>query len=881
MFRIFNEFEVMMKNSDLPPTEISIARIPQYSRFAEEHCRSNHMHLRPERLPVVVKVIFCLIVMLVITLISKQLTAQISDDNKAIDLGVDPEWVSIYEAGDFIWAYDIAVDAAGNTYSTGYFQRNLKVGEKTWIEPTSKCYSRCPDTYFLMKHDPDGNLLWVRHGNGNSRPARIAFDRQGVIWVVGNDYGSATEFTTTDERLIKLSKDIESATQVFALGYSPDGDLIYAWMVPGSEHFDVNDFCIDPKGNFYLAGSYQFRNYEKHYEVRRSFAVMKFNPNFSLAWQLRGDTIGQSHLQSICTDHKGNVIVTGGFSNRVTFGKSGFTTQGYDGIAFLLKLDSGGDIIWALDSLGSFKIGSGRSVVCDPKGDIYAVTTSPYSTTVLSGITSKGKIKWSHTIKGKGTNYHERLITDGKDRIYLTGEGYGGTFESFRSPSLTYQSSGGTDFYFAAYSTKGDLLWLRSGGGKGTDYCKGISIASGKLYAFGWFGGEMAFRDTVVKGRSGYIFWIGRFDLWQMQQTEALSKKQHLAMQADTLFDWSRCTCHSANLNQATVFFPRLESLVSRHDFYEITGWHLAGMDTSFNTLFFRDLQYATSYNSGFYSLRAIRFRSPIQFMHPRNTYGINFTPCTNNLQRFELPVALSYQKTTEPEYVADFGGDYIGIDINPKLVRGWNVLTNTPLLDSIGMSAPVNILMKVQKMKFTTRLGIQITPLMNNASQAEITGTGILMQPGKIKLIAEADQGDPLINPENYPFFIKSSGSDGKSIDQKQKHPDDYDKNLLEFTGLLIHDATLSIPIRNHLFEATGQDILLNNKFITGIMIIRTKSVIQNTGGPLKVEMQTKNTRFTITLEELAQSFSIMGIPEVHIQLVDKDMMIYFRKNE
>jgi hypothetical protein len=820
------------------------------------------------------------LLILICTLQVNHLFAQVYGESESPNLRIDPEWVRTYDSGDFIWAYDIAADNEGNTYSTGYFKRNLKIGEKLWIEPTSKCYSRCPDTYFLMKHDPQGNLLWVRHGNGNSRPARIAIDQYGQIWVVGNDYGTATEFTTADDRLIKLSKDAESTTQVFAVGYTPSGDLINAWMVPGSENFDVNDFSIDAKGNFYLAGSYQFRNYEKRYEVRRSFMVMKFNPNFSLAWQLRGDTIGQSNLQSISIDYKGNVIVTGGFSNRVTFGKSGFTTPGYDGIAFLLKLDSGGDIIWALDSLGGFRIGSGRSVVCDQKGDIYVVTTSPYSTTVLSGITSKGKIKWSHTMKGKGTNYHERLLTDGKDRIYLTGEGYGGTFESFRSPSLTYNSSGGTDFYFAAYNTKGDLLWLRSGGGRGTDYCKAITMSDGKLYAFGWFGREMAFRDTVVKGRSGFIFWLGRFDLEKMHRMDEVPPPPEPSA-PDTLFDWQKCTCHSPDLIKTTVFFPRLESLVSGHDFSGITGWQLAGDDTSFNKLFFRDLQYSTSYNSGYYSLSAIRYRKPIQLMHPRNTFGLNLTPCTNNLQKYEAPVTLFYQKNTETEYDADFGGDYIGIDINPKLIRGWSATTYTPILDSIGMSVPVNILMKVQEMEFSTRKGLQVTTPVNYASLAEVTGTGIHIHLGKMQLIAEPDQGDKLIRLENYPFFLKSGDAGGKSIDQKKQHPDNYDKDLQEFTGLFIQDAALKIPIRNHLIEASGQEILLNNHFISGIIVINAKNVTQSTGGPLKVEMQTKNTSFIITLEELAQSFRILGIPEVHIQLADKDILIYFRKNE
>ncbi|MFO7656773.1 MAG: hypothetical protein R6W78_06875, partial [Bacteroidales bacterium] len=95
---------------------------------------------------------------------------------ESANVRMDPEWVQTYEAGGFSWAYDILADVYGNTYSTGYFSRYLKLDDEKSIEPTTKCSARCPDTYFLMKHDPLGNLLWVRYGNGNSRPARLALD---------------------------------------------------------------------------------------------------------------------------------------------------------------------------------------------------------------------------------------------------------------------------------------------------------------------------------------------------------------------------------------------------------------------------------------------------------------------------------------------------------------------------------------------------------------------------------------------------------------------------------------------------------------------------------------------------------------------------------
>jgi hypothetical protein len=589
-------------------------------------------------------------------LILQPINAQSYRDSESQNIRIDPEWVKTYEAGDFIWAYDVVADRDGNTYSTGYFKRNLKIAERKWIEPTTPCYSRCPDTYFIMKHDSNGNLIWVNYGNGNSRPARVAIDHSGYIWVVGNDYGTSTEFTSIDENPVKLQKPEGTATAVFALRYTPQGNLINAFMVPGSGNFDVNDLRIDEKGSYILAGSYQFRNYDNRSEVRRSFLVMKFNPDFSPAWELRGDTIGQSNLQSAYSDLDGNIYLTGGFNKQIRLGTKGFSTKGYDAIAFAMKISPKGKIEWALDSLGAFRIGAGKGIVCDDKGNAFLITTSGYSITVLSKINKKGRLEWSHTIKGKASNYHERLLIDEQNDLYLCGEGYGTTFNSFKTEPLSYKTVGGTDFYFAKYNGNGDLIWLKAGGGKGTDYCKSITLSQGKLIAFGWFGGEMGFRDTLLKSRSGYVFWLAQFDQKTLESNDILAPKplsvtkQNLT---DTLFDEEQCTCSHYREPKKTVFFPSLEPIASYDEFKIITGWQLLDR-TGFNMLFFRDLQHSTGGNPAFYSLKIMAFRQPVRLINQVNTFGINLTPCTNDPGIFELPIAVQYEhpiKRHDPDF--------------------------------------------------------------------------------------------------------------------------------------------------------------------------------------------------------------------------------------
>jgi hypothetical protein len=615
---------------------------------------------------------------------------------------IDPEWVKTYEAGGFSWAYDILADEYGNTYSTGYFKRNLHLGDGMLLQPSNRNY----DTYFLMKHDALGNLLWVRYGNGNSRPARLAFDLYGDVWVVGNDYGTSTAFTTSNESVMTLEKEPASSTGAFALRYNPRGDLLNAFMIPGGENFDVNDLFIDHKGNFLVAGSYQFRNYERRAEVRRSYLLMKFNPDFSPAWELRGDTIGQSNLQGVVVDLKGNIVATGNYTNHLRLGRKTLSNADYNAIAFAVKLKPKGRLTWVLDSLGSYRTGSGKSIVCDSRGDIYLMTNSSYSLNLISKINRNGSIVWSHTIRGRASNYFERLLIDDEDRLYLCGQGYGTTFGTTEGNTLTYKTVGGTDPFIACYNTNGALLWLRAAGGKGTDYLKSIALSSGKLYAFGWFGGTMIFRDTLLKSRSGYVFYQARFDIGLMSRMDIVAPSIQTVVPPDTLFDLQNCTCTRRPEERTSVpFFNNMESMFSYEQFSQITSWRSPHFNDSFRSLFYKNFQFSTSYRSGFYSLTVIGFRKPITFEHPAGTYRINFTPCTHNLHRYELPLTVSVERRssqgnseTDPEELghsarAFFDTKHIGIEFNPVLIRPWNRTTQLPVTDSTGLQIPYTML--------------------------------------------------------------------------------------------------------------------------------------------------------------------------------------------
>lgn len=583
------------------------------------------------------------------------LSAQEYLDIESNNVRIDPDWTATYEAGDFVWAYDVATDKSGNIYSTGYFQKNLKVGKSVFY-PGTKCYSRCPDTYFLMKHDSKGNLAWIQYGIGSSRPCKVAVDDKGFIYTVGSTYDKELYFTSSDSTKVKLDRP-NYFSGIFICKYDANGKIIKTKFLSEKISESSNDFFIDNKNNFYIGGEYEFRNYDRKYESRKSYLLMKLNEDWELIWKQKGDTIGQSTITSLYIDKSYNVYATGNFISIIDFGSKKNISQNKPPFqtyqnSFAAKFNDKGKLEWALDSIGAFTLGSGKGIVCDKKGNVYVAANSGFSKIFFSKIDKNGKLQWYHTIKGKSSIDNTKMLIDDDDNIYLCGEGYGAVFGSNGPELFSYKSKGATDFYFAKYNTKGECLWLKAGGGKGTDYCKSIALYKNDLIAFGWFASEMSFRDSAIKSNSGYTFWLAKFNLKKIESSNTQTSVKPDNVQEKFKINSTTCECFQV-MEKQNGFTPSINTLVTYKEFKKIIGWQCFGNEKSYDGIFFKNLQTSSGSDASFYSLNAIAYK-PIRLVNPDNSFGINLTPCTDEKNIFELPVTVNYTHGIK-KYIPDF----------------------------------------------------------------------------------------------------------------------------------------------------------------------------------------------------------------------------------
>jgi len=106
-----------------------------------------------------------------------------------------------------------------------------------------------------------------------------------------------------------------------------------------------------------------------------------------------------------------------------------------------------------------------------------------------------------------------QIVTDSCDNIYITGNFTGQA--QFGDSIVTANND---DCYVAKYSRNGDLIWLRTFGGKGSQTGNTIALQSnGDIIVAGNFNNELIINDTILKSNWSDIFLIKMNSFGQIQ----------------------------------------------------------------------------------------------------------------------------------------------------------------------------------------------------------------------------------------------------------------------------------------------------------------------------------------------------------------------------
>ena len=304
-------------------------------------------------------------------------------------------------AGNFIWAKQlgtsttlqvrgIAVDAAGNVCTTGYFYgvQDFDPGAAVFnLTNPDASYQDC----FISKLDADGNFIWAKqigsvgaHDNGKA----ITMDGAGNVIVTGWTFGNVDLDPGPGVANITNPSEATFIVKLDAAGTFVWGKAFIATVL--GRYAEAYGIAVDGAGNIYTAGVFTgtvdfdpgLGGYALTIHNFTDIFVSKLDVNGNFVWakQMGGNTGGQAN--AIAVDASGNVLTTGFYQYTVDFdpGASVYNlTANSDHDIFILKLDANGDFVWA-KSMGATYFDQGNGIATDATGDVY--TTGSFLSTV-------------------------------------------------------------------------------------------------------------------------------------------------------------------------------------------------------------------------------------------------------------------------------------------------------------------------------------------------------------------------------------------------------------------------------------------------------------------------------------------------------------------
>jgi len=298
----------------------------------------------------------------------------------------------------------------------------------------------------IMKYDLNGNLFFIKNlgvidnyqSQGRVYIKHIKFDHQNNIIIAGQmDDGINDELTTLTIGSFQLST-LDNWDDIFIAKYDSLYNPVWAKKVGGIKNDEINDITLDSYGNIYLTGYFMspvisFDSITLNKIGTYDPYIVKYDSNGNVLWALNFGGIGPDFSDHVVCDNDGNIYLSGDFEND-TLHFSSFSL---------------------IDSSGNSGAGSSFLVKLDSSGNSLWGKSYSHNTIIL-----------------------EDMVVDSNNNILITGLYNGTTFIS-------------------CYNSSGDSLWTvhaLCGGSKkiASDVSRNIVIA-------GTFGDSCVFgADTIV-----------------------------------------------------------------------------------------------------------------------------------------------------------------------------------------------------------------------------------------------------------------------------------------------------------------------------------------------------------------------------------------------
>jgi len=433
-------------------------------------------------------------------------------------------------------AFALSIDSEGNSYITGALQDlstkidSIVVQNSTLNDNNEYIYtdSLVIDTInsvstalFTAKFHSDGSVAWVEKigGIGNDVGQAITLDDTGNVYTAGT--------FSDDISLIGISELSSSHlydNDATILAYNNLGQLQWATQINGTGDVSIVDLAKGIDDHLFIGGNFQdtllFGNSAMISTAENDFFLAKYSLNGDLVWQKQFGSTNTEGLNSLSVDNEGNILIGGYFSHALVLDSQILTSDDTNDLdAFIAKLDSDGNVLWA-SAIGGDNNQLVNSIASDNSGNIYLAgaltnTLNWADSTYLSHggtdiftakYSSTGEALWLQTAGGSNTDWAYNIAVDNDGRSYLIG-----TFDRNFTVNDNTTSTLSNDILTLCYNTDGTFAWMQQAGSGEYDAGYDIAVdAVGYTYITGGFRSTCTFDTHTITSSGGADLFIAK-----------------------------------------------------------------------------------------------------------------------------------------------------------------------------------------------------------------------------------------------------------------------------------------------------------------------------------------------------------------------------------
>ncbi len=427
-----------------------------------------------------------------------------------------PNWLWAKKIGGTSFSHDsggsIATDAAGNTYTAGYF------GGTVDFDPGVGVYNLTainPNDNFILKLDSAGNFLWAKTLDvfNFDNVHCIVVDASGNVYTTGFFTGTV-DF---DPGVGVFNLTAVGSMDIYVWKLDASGNFIWAKAMGGTSNESGHSLALDAFGNVYTGGSFWGTvDFDPGVGIFNLTAagdddifISKLDSagNFIWAKAMGGTLHDYCYAIAINPLASADIYFTGSFTGTCDFDPSigvyNLTSNGNNDI-YICKLDSTGNFLWANAMGSSTNNDFGFSIAADPSGNGDVYTKGSFYGTVdfdpgigvynLSGgggfvskLNSSGNFIWAIALGG-GSGQGRSLELDASGNVYASGTFTGTTDFDPGVGTFNLTSAGSGDVYISKYDSAGTFTWVKTAGGSSNDGSTALALdASGNVFLTGSF----------------------------------------------------------------------------------------------------------------------------------------------------------------------------------------------------------------------------------------------------------------------------------------------------------------------------------------------------------------------------------------------------------